>query len=482
MILPKEIIGTTFLKKVFPALLITLLVLLETVLPITQGPISLLEYPILSGSRSSHSEWVVATVLNPSSYWITPNGVRRGLDYDLVTDWAQKNHQPIRLIVFKQLNDAILAILTHRADWLAGPVPQLEELQKVLHFLPPYNQETPEIVYNNTLDEAPHSLSDLAQQKVAVPNDILSFAKWKHLKKLWPNIHWDFLSQEVGTLELMSKINRGELHFGLSDSQSIQYARQIWPDLESAFEIGQPVPLGWVTSDQLSRSLQESLTRYFNLEWPKVRRQFNQRYSAPPQPISWQSFIQAIHETLPKYIADFKIAQIQSNFDWRLLAAIAYQESHWDNNAISPTGVRGIMMLTNSTADLMGVHNRLNSQESIQAAALYLTSLYDSLPPSIHDSDRIWMTLAAYDIGPAHLEDARILCQKNHLNPNLWIYVRQMLPELALPEVYSTLTYGYARGSEPVSYVDHVREYYDQLKRLTSPFHPLEERIVIPAI
>lgn len=480
MILLKESSKKTFFKKSFPLLLITLFILLATFFPITQGPISLLEYPVRKNSIPP--EWVVATVLSPNSYWITPDGTRRGLDYDLVTDWAQKNHQPIRLIVFEQLNDAILAILTHRADWLAGPVPQLEDLQKVLHFLPPYNTETPEIVYNNTLDEAPHSLSDLTQQKVAVPNEILSYAKWEHLKKLWPTIHWDFLSQEVGTLELMSKINRGELHFGLSDSQSIQYAQQIWPDLEAAFKIGQPVSLGWVTSDQLPSSIKESLNRYFNLEWPKVMNHFKQRYSETAQPISWQSFIQAVHETLPKYLADFKAAQIQSNFDWRLLAAVAYQESHWDNNAISSTGVRGIMMLTSNTADRLGVHNRLNSQESIQAAAFYLASLYGNLPASIHDPDRLWMTLAAYDIGQAHLEDARILCQRNHLNPNLWIHVRQMLPELALPEVYSTIRYGYARGSEPVGYVDRVHEYYDQLKRLTPAFHPLEERVFIPAM
>ena len=173
-------------------------------------------------------------------------------------------------------------------------------------------------------------------------------------------------------------------------------------------------------------------------------------------------------------------AQAKSGIEWRLLAAVAYQESQWDPIATSETGVRGLMQLTEETARHLGVVDRLDAKSSAIGAARYLADLKSKLPARIAEPDRTWLALAAFNIGVAHLEDARILAQRQKLNPDLWADVRKVLPLLAEPEYYLGAKYGYARGGMPVAFVGRVRGYYDILLRSESPGTPrLEARLAV---
>jgi membrane-bound lytic murein transglycosylase F len=148
-----------------------------------------------------------------------------------------------------------------------------------------------------------------------------------------------------------------------------------------------------------------------------------------------------------------------------LLAAQAYQESHWNPRARSPTGVRGIMMLTQITAREVGVTNRLDPRQSIFGGARYLARMRARLPEDIAEPDRTWLALAAYNVGWGHLKDARELARELGLNPDHWRELREALPLLAEPRYYEELKYGYARGTEPVRYVQRIREYRHVLER-----------------
>jgi membrane-bound lytic murein transglycosylase F len=152
------------------------------------------------------------------------------------------------------------------------------------------------------------------------------------------------------------------------------------------------------------------------------------------------------------------------NLDWHLIAAIAYQESHWNPRAKSPTGVRGLMMLTLDTAKEMGVTNRLDPAQSLEGGVAYFLKLKARLPERIQDPDRSLFALAAYNVGFGHLEDARILTVRNNKNPDLWVDVREHLPLLSKKKYYTTLKRGYARGNEPVIYVDNIQYYRSYLQ------------------
>jgi membrane-bound lytic murein transglycosylase F len=177
------------------------------------------------------------------------------------------------------------------------------------------------------------------------------------------------------------------------------------------------------------------------------------------------TFERQIESRLPEFEGYFREQAEITGLDWRLLAAVAYQESHWRRNAVSPTGVKGIMMVTLATAGDMGIENRLDPAQSIQAGSQYLASLNRRMPQRIQEPDRTWMALASYNVGAGHLEDARIITETLDDDPDSWIDVRQHLPKLALKEWHPYTRYGYARGHEPVVYVANIRRYYNVLQR-----------------
>jgi len=185
------------------------------------------------------------------------------------------------------------------------------------------------------------------------------------------------------------------------------------------------------------------------------------------------NFLVRTRNVLPQYVGLFKQAQELTGLDWRLLAGVSYQESHWDRFNTSPTNVRGMMMLTEATADRLGVTDRLDARQSILGGARYIAMLKDMLPERIQEPDRTWLALAAYNIGFAHLEDARILTKRLKLNPDSWADVKKTLPLLNRAEHYSTLKYGYASGGAPVVFVESIRTYHKILERYEPKHQPI---------
>jgi membrane-bound lytic murein transglycosylase F len=151
-----------------------------------------------------------------------------------------------------------------------------------------------------------------------------------------------------------------------------------------------------------------------------------------------------------------------------VLAAIGYQESHWDPEAISRTGVRGLMMLTEDTAASLNVTDRQNPAQSISGGARYFAQILKLLPEQIKQPERTWFALAAYNQGISHLEDARQLVAASGGDPDRWLDVRNALPLLSRPQWFTQTRAGYARGREAVNFVSNVRNYYDILSWLSN--------------
>jgi membrane-bound lytic murein transglycosylase F len=167
---------------------------------------------------------------------------------------------------------------------------------------------------------------------------------------------------------------------------------------------------------------------------------------------------------------EFLDASVRYQLSWELLAAQAYQESHWKAQAESPTGVRGVMMLTEETAASMGIQDRGDPAKSIHGGAKYLAHLLKRMPKSITGENRIKFALAAYNVGMGHLHDAQELARIQGKDPNSWQSLRETLPLLAEKRYYKTLTYGYARGQEPVQYVAAILTYRDILEKYYAMF------------
>ena len=180
--------------------------------------------------------------------------------------------------------------------------------------------------------------------------------------------------------------------------------------------------------------------------------------------VETRKFLRHVDERLVHYLPDFLMASETHQMDWRLLAAIGYQESHWNPRGKSPTGVRGIMMLTRTTASDLGSSDRANPKSSIMGGARYFKQLKERIPVRIPDPDKTWFALAAYNVGYGHLNDARKLAEKLGKNPDLWVDLKEILPLLSQKQYYSDLKYGYARGTEPLLYVQRIRNYRQVLE------------------
>lgn len=182
---------------------------------------------------------------------------------------------------------------------------------------------------------------------------------------------------------------------------------------------------------------------------------------------SYIKFFEHTQERLPEWKPLFKKYSKKYDIPWTLIAAVAYQESKWDQSATSHTGVKGIMQLTLSTADYLGINNRENPHESIQGGAYYLKYLFSKTSKKLSNYERWTQALAAYNIGWAHLSDAKLLTIELDKNPFKWSDLRQILPLLEDEIYYSKLRFGTARGKETVQFVDHVIAYH---KLLTKTF------------
>jgi len=187
-------------------------------------------------------------------------------------------------------------------------------------------------------------------------------------------------------------------------------------------------------------------------------------------------FMSKVRTTLPLYRKHFHDAQDLTGIDWRLIAALGFQESHWNPDAVSPTGVRGLMMMQDDTAAKMGVKNLLDPRENISGGARYFHSLREVLVRA-PEPDRTWIALAAYNIGFGHLEDARAIARAQKLDPNVWVSMKQVLPLLMRPEYSQQAKFGYARGGEAVILTENVRQYYDILLRVEAPHRPQFESL-----
>jgi membrane-bound lytic murein transglycosylase F len=195
----------------------------------------------------------------------------------------------------------------------------------------------------------------------------------------------------------------------------------------------------------------------------------------PPYEI--QTFLRHVETRLPSYREVFMQAEEETGVPWTLLASMAYQESKWNRHAVSPTGVRGLMMLTLSTASDLGIENRLDPSHSILGGARYLAQLRKRVPDNIRMPDRIFFALAAYNVGMGHVNDARLLAERLGKDPDKWDDLKQVLPLLAKKEFYKELPHRYARGWEPVQYVKRIRAYRNILEQLvdkTNKTPPLE--------
>ncbi|MBI2380842.1 MAG: membrane-bound lytic murein transglycosylase MltF [Gammaproteobacteria bacterium] len=410
----------------------------------------------------------VLTKNGPTTYYEAAEGMA-GLEYELALAFARRLKVRLEMITTDSYPEIRARLEAGEADLAAAGLALIPPRQKELRFGPGYQEVRQKLVYRQG-QRAPRNLNELdgelrVQAHSAQAETLLA------LKSQYPGLHWTEAS-DASAEDLLNQVLSGELIYTVVDSHELDLFRAARPEAAVAFELGLPQSLAWAFPVDGDDSLYaEALAFFGELRVAGHLAQLQDRYYGHLNDFDYvntREFLSAIEQTLPKFQDHFQDAA-GADMDWRLLAAIGYQESLWDPAARSRTGVRGMMMLTENTAESLGVTRRTDARQSIRGGAEYLRQLRGKVPNQIAEPDRTWFALAAYNVGWGHLGDARALTEAQGANPNAWSQVKERLPLLAQKKWHTQTAHGYARGYEPVRFVEAIRRYQDTLNALYTP-------------
>lgn len=325
------------------------------------------------------------------------------------------------------------------------------------------------VVYNRDT-ERPESVDDLQGHTLHLVADSNHQHQLEQLQSENEGLQWKVHSG-LDAAGILARVESGEYPLAIVSSNELELNHVFFPMVKKAFSIGNPEDLLWLFPGEQDQTLARAAEDFIaELRESGALAQISERFYGHLDRLNYvgaRTFVHHVENRLPKYEDLFKDYAASYDLDWRLLAAIGYQESHWRPNAVSPTGVRGLMMLTRTTAKHIGIKNRLDVKQSIQGGAKYFTMVHRKVPERIPEPDRTWFALASYNVGWGHVEDARRLTEGAGKDPDRWMDVKEFLPLLTQKEWYSKTRFGYARGHEPVIYVQNIRRYYDVLAWMT---------------
>lgn len=423
-----------------------------------------LQYSSLKEIRK-RGKLIVITTNTSSTYYIGSDGPK-GIEYELASLFAQSLEVDVEFLIKHNINEVMIAIANGEGDIAAAGITKTKQRKTRYLFGPPYYEVT-QYVVGRRFNELPRTPEALSFYRPIIVSGTSFEENLIRLKEEYPDLQWD-TTTALSTEQILEKIWLGEIELSICDDKIISLYRRYFPELFPLFPVSEPEPVAWIfrkNSFDLKRYSEKWFSRLNHSGYldELVAKYFG--YYEVFDYFDIRTFHWRIDTRLPLYRELFEESGKQYDIPWTLLAAQAYQESHWNSRAKSPTGVRGLMMLTQTTAEIVGVENRLDPAESIYGGAKYLSWLIARIPESVNPNERFLFALAAYNVGLGHLFDARKLAIEKGKNPDSWHDLKTVLPLLSQPDYYSRLEFGYARGMEPVRYVDRIVNYRDILDR-----------------
>jgi len=414
----------------------------------------------------------VATREDAISYRIEAGGETSGFEHDLLLELGARLEVPVRFIVYPDASRALDAVLNGEVHLAAAGLARNARLP--LRWSAPL-REVDYVLAGRAEAPAIDNEADLAGRTVSVRRSTVAVEALTRLRKRLPqlNLHFPARADDRALLEQLAD---GKLDLVATDRAHFALAAQAYPALTIAYDLPVQSAIAWA----LPHDARDTLAAEIDIFLQEAREgtllaRLADRYFAHVRRLTDADiarFLARIRERLPRYRKHFQEAQARTGIDWRFLAALAYQESQWDALATSRTGVRGLMMLTAETADRLGVVDRLDPRESILGGARYYAMLRDQLPDDILEPDRSWIALAAYNLGPGHMNGARAVAARLGKDNTAWWEMKIVLPLLARPEYAARLKAGPARGGEAVIMTENIRNYHGILARLEAPYVP----------
>ncbi|OOF49953.1 lytic transglycosylase F [Rodentibacter genomosp. 1] len=409
----------------------------------------------------SRGKLIVGTINNPIYYFIDSKG-ESGLEYELTKNFADYLGVELEIKTLENTDSLFSSLENNQIDLAAANLLFHPKRAEQFQIGPAYTSASWQLVYKKG-ENRPKDLS-MVKQEIVISGGQELDELLSQFQQKFPTLQWKN-NKQFTQEELLIQVSEGKIPYTIANSIDVAMVQQIRPNIAIAFDLTDESSVHWYLANNSYNELQAGLLDFMNnaLETGLIDRIEEKyfRHIAQFDYVDSRAYLEAIEKILPQYQPLFE--KYKGNLDWRLLAAVAYQESHWNPDATSPTGVRGMMMLTKDTAERMKITNRTDPEQSIKAGSEYLHWLVSQMPDSIAQEDRIWYALAAYNMGLGHLVDIRRLTKKLGGNPDNWLDVKNNLPLLAEKRHYNSLKYGYARGYEAYQYVENIRRYMNNI-------------------
>ena len=397
------------------------------------------------------------TTFGPGSYFETRTGAA-GFEYELAQQFAVNNGLKLKLIPVNKPETIREYLVTNKA--LIGGGLLVTRPQDNLSMGPPYLNVPLELVYRRG-DKKPDNLKTSPDS-----NLVISREEYENLKVQYPELKQN-INDKKTTSEILEMIQTNSAGSTIANSMMVSLYRQMYPDIKVAFKVSNPLPVSWLYRSN-DVELDRAIKKFFSeINENGVLDKLLEKYFGSTDIydyIEQTTFLSRIPERLHLYEPLFRKIADRYYLDWTLLAAISYQESHWQVNAKSPTGVRGLMMITQDTAKHLGIDDRTDPEQSIEGGTRYYIEMLDKIPDRIQMPDRRWLALAAYNVGFQNLETARVITQKDGGNPDHWNDVSKTMKKLQQQSYKPDYTKSTIRWSEPVRYVNNIRVYRDLLR------------------
>jgi membrane-bound lytic murein transglycosylase F len=448
--LPKNAVRWTTL-----AIAATAVGLLGTITPV----------PGLMDQIKTLGELRIVTRNGPLAFYRGADDMPEGPEYELARRFASELGVRLKIEPVHSYAEIYAAITSGRAHVAAAGLKIPSERIRGIIFGPAYQHVREHLIYRRGANR-PSSLADIRNADLEIVAGSSHAATLYTARQSIPDLVW-VENSSTDTQTLLDDVANGTIDYTIADSTEFALAHDEHPELRIAFDFPGSQSLAWAVSERDPRFLGAIGSYFGRVQGNGGLAAIIARYYGPSENLDYvgpRGFMRDMQSRLPLYRQWFEEAAAQSSQDWRLLAAIGYQESKWNPSAASPTGAKGLMQLTHNSASEAQVTDPADARQSIFGGARYFKRVFEKIPGHVPEPDRTWFALAAYNIGYGHLEDARVLAQKAGRDPDSWQDVREFLPLLAQEFWYTQTENGYARGWEPVQYVDNVRGYRDLLE------------------
>ena len=407
---------------------------------------------------------IVLTMNQPTTYYFDRDNKVTGPEYDMTQAFATSLAVDVEYKVYDSTKELLQALRDNEGDIAAAGLTVNDNRKKEFDYGPVY-QATNEYLVCHRSKKVTKDKKSFDDLQVVVAAD----SSYIESLKNYPEITWA-ADEERNTVRLLEQVADKKIECTISDSTLYDVERRYHTELQNKYTLAKASKLAWMLSkhnDSLKKAINSWLKNYKdNGDLANVLDKYY-GYVEIFDYVDTHKFLKRVESRLSKYKDFFFDAAAKNDIEPLLLASQSYQESHWDRKAKSPTGVRGIMMLTQPTAKSLGVTNRLHAKENIYAGAEFHAKM-KKMVEQVDEPDRTWLALAAYNVGRGHFRDAQSLAIKLNKNPDRWYDMKDVLPLLSEKKYYKDLRYGYARGSEPVRYVMRIRNYNELLQRYFS--------------